>query len=366
MNGVAHGDIASRLMASDFDLDAYRPYIGEDGRQYLNLTRNGETEAVPVHNANASMLIREWIQLDQAVIKAAVPRLKAVADLRGRGLTYNLPNGMGHSVLQSQRQSNVSPATISMDPREMSKGDRPVYDTVQLPLPIVHKDFTIGARELAISRNGNMPLDTSMAEFAARAVAEGVEQLLIGAGSVQYTYAGATCYGYCNFPSRLTKSLTLPTTTNQATTLAEVLDMRQKAKNALHTGPYILYTSLAWDAFLDGDYILSGGNVATQTLRQRLKAIEGIDDVVTLDYLVGYDMVLVQLTTNVVRSVIGFDVTTVQWETLGGMQLNFKVMAMIVPQLRVDFNSLAGVVHGSVSGQTTATTGVQYVSLNNP
>jgi hypothetical protein len=47
--------------------------------------------------------------------------------------------------------------------------------------------------------------------------------------------------------------------------------------------------------------------------------------------------------------VIGMDVTTVQWETHGGMRLNFKVMAIMVPQLRSDFNGNAGIVHGSTA-----------------
>ncbi len=55
------------------------------------------------------------------------------------------------------------------------------------------------------------------------------------------------------------------------------------------------------------------------------------------------------MTTDVVREVIGMDVTTVQWETKGGMQLNFKVMAILVPQIRADQNSNTGIVHGTTA-----------------
>ncbi len=114
---------------------------------------------------------------------------------------------------------------------------------------------------------------------------------------------------------------------------------------------------------MDDDFSTYKGS---KTLRDRLREVEGIDDVVTLDYLVGYDMVLVQMTTNVVRTVVGMDITTVQWESHGGMKLNFKVMAIIIPQLRSDFNSNTGIVHGSVSGATTGPTGVPPFSLQNP
>jgi hypothetical protein len=41
------------------------------------------------------------------------------------------------------------------------------------------------------------------------------------------------------------------------------------------------------------------------------------------------------------------DITTVQWESHGGMQLNFKVMCLMLPQLRTDFYGNTGIVHGS-------------------
>lgn len=333
---------------------AYRTVVNEDGSKRTILT-----------NANATLLKQEWTVLDQTVIRAALPRLKAVADLRGRGLQLTIPNGMSKSVLQYQAQSDISPATMSMDGLAESAGDRPVYNLLGLPLPIIHKDFSFPSRQIAISRNGSMPVDLATAELAARRVAEGAEQLLIGVVP-SYTYAGVSVYGYTNFPNRITKALTLPTGSNAATTLSEVLSMRQSAANNNYPGPYILYVSRQWSQYMDNDYILVGGNVATQTLRARLRAIEDIEDVVTLDYLNGYDMVLVQLTSDVVREVVGMDITTIQWETHGGMRLNFKVMCILVPNLRTDFNGAVGIVHGAVSGQTTKPTNAQYVQTYNP
>jgi hypothetical protein len=47
------------------------------------------------------------------------------------------------------------------------------------------------------------------------------------------------------------------------------------------------------------------------------------------------------------------------------MELNFKVMAILVPQLRADFNSNTGIVHAVVTGATTQPTAI-YVKGNNP
>lgn len=372
-NGQASGSVATRLLECGFDPAVLRPFRGaKDGRSYISRpgpVLNGKQtyKAVPVANANATLLRLEWTALDEVVIRAALPRLRAVADLRGRGLQFTIPNGMAKTVLQTQAQSSITPATISMDGLGDSIGDRPNYNLTNLPLPIIHKDFSFPAREIAVSRNGNMPLDLSMAELAARTVAEGAEQLLLGT-SPSYSYGGGSIYGYTNFPQRITYALHSPLASGwiPRTLVNDILAMRQASQQALHYGPWVLYTSLAWDAFLDNDLNAVDANSSNITLRDRIRRIDGIEDVVTLDYLNGYDMVMVQQTTNVVREVVGMDITTVQWETHGGLQLHFKVMCILVPQLRADYNGNTGIVHGSVAGQTFQPSGIRTVGVNNP
>ena len=97
---------------------------------------------------------------------------------------------------------------------------------------------------------------------------------------------------------------------------------------------------------MDEDYEVAKGD---NTLRDRIGAIEGVDRPQTLDFLPTKTLLLVQKTPDVARMVVGMDVTTVQWESKGGMELNFKVMAIMVPQLRADFNSNTGIVHGTHS-----------------
>ncbi len=344
LSGQAHGDVATRLMNNNFDPNCLRPWIGQDGRTYLTTMQNGKPVVNLVTNVSATLRKDEWILLDQVIIKAAKARLRAVADLRSAGLQFVIPNGMGKTVLEFEKQSDISPADVSMDGIKEADSDRPLYDLTSLPLPIIHKDFQFSARQLATSRNGNTPLDTTMAELSARRVAEEAEKLLLGE-SASFAYGGGTVFGYTNFPDRLTKVLTAPTTANHAVTLAEILQMRTQSTDAFHYGPWILYNSNAWDEFLDEDFSsLKGDN----TFRERILSLDGISDVRTLDFLSGTQLILVQQTSDVARMVIGMDITTLQWESQGGMQLNFKVMAILVPQLRSDFNSNTGIVHGTV------------------
>jgi len=346
LNGQASGNVGATLLQNNMDPRALRPWIGKNGRSYRSVVgNNGIARAVPLVNANATLRKDEWKILDDAIVKAARQRLRAVADLRERGLQFTIPQGMGKTVLETETQSDISGATTSMDGLREAPADRPQFALNFLPLPIIHKDYHFTARQLATSRNGGSPLDTTMAELAGRRVAEEVERLLLGVAA-SFTFGGGTIYGYTNFPSRLTKTITSPNATGYAatTTVTEVLQMRDQLTTALHFGPYILYVSKSWDITLDDDFKAE----SDITLRERILRIGDIEDVRTLDFLTGFDMVMVQMQTDTVRLVVGMEMTTVQWETDGGLLQKFKVMTIMVPQLRADHNTNTGILHASV------------------
>jgi len=341
---MGSGSVAAKLINCGFNTNCLRPWIGKDGRSYISATENGKLIAKPVNNAVATLRKEDWIKLDEVIVPAAKARLKLVADLRGAGLEYGL-NGMGYTVLQTERMSDIGDASISMDGLREGANDRPEFDLINLPLPIIHKDFSFSARQIAASRNGQTPLDTSTAELAARKVAEEAEKLAIGVAS-SYTFGGGTIYGLINFGSRILADITDPTASGwtPVTLIDEVLSMIQQAQDAYHYGPYMLYMGSSWNQYLDRDY---STNYPGITLRSRLKIIQDIGDARTLDYLTGFNVVLVQMTSDTIREVVGMDITTVQWETNGGMLINFKVMAILVPQVRADINGKCGIVHGS-------------------
>lgn len=354
LNGQPVGNVAAQLLANNFDPCCLRPYLGRDGRSYItrNSGRYGNDgkpvyEAVPVTNTTATLRKDDWILLDQVIIKAAKRRLKAFADLRSAGLTYAVPNAMGKTVLESENMSDIGPATTSMDGLRRGDNDRPIFDLVNLPLPITHKDFSFSVRQIAASRNGGSPLDTTTAELAAENVAIQVEKMLLGVADT-YSFAGSSVYGYTNFPSRLVASMTLPTAAGWtgATLLNEIMAMKAQSVAAYHYGPWKLYNSPAWDIYLDADYSNAKGE---NTLRERLAKVQGVSESQTLDYLTGYQFIMVQQSPNVARAVIGMDITSLQWESHGGMQQNFKVMCILVPQLRTDQNSNTGLVHGTAA-----------------
>jgi uncharacterized linocin/CFP29 family protein len=347
LNGQAQGSVANKLMAHNWDPGALRPFVGSRGQSLLTVNTgqydsNGQAKTQTlVTNAPATLRKDDWLAIDRAVVKVAQPRLKLVGRLRAAGLQYTIPNGMGKTVLESETMSDITDANVSMDGLTQGAADRPEFDLVNLPLPIIHKDFHFSARQVMASRNGGSPIDTSNAELAARKVAEMAEKMALGTAST-YRYGGGYVYGLLNFPSRITGTIATPTTTNQQTILNDILIMKKRLQQDGHFGPYDCYFGLDWDPFLDGDY---NANYGGKTLRQRITEIQGIESAETMDYLTGYNVLLVQRTSDVIRMVVGMEIVTVQWETQGGMQLNFKVMAIMVPQVRADHNGQCGVCH---------------------
>lgn len=317
--GKVTGSVAMKLMASGMNVNCLR--------------------------TNATLLKDEWKQIDAAVLQAARQRFVGVADLQKRGLVYRFPNGLGKTVLEYQDMSELSAAEISMDGVTVGKNDRNEFELKYLPLPIIHKEFQLGIRALTASRQGLMPLDTTNAEQCARKCAEKVEQLLFN-GSGNFAYGGGTIYGYCDAPNRNIGDLMGKwddSSVDGEDILEDVRKMKQDSINALHYGPWILYIPTEYETKLDEDFKAN----SDKTIRQRILEIAGIEDVRVADYLTAGNVVLVQMTTDVVRLVEGLPITNIEWQTQGNMMFHFKVMTIQVGQVRADQNGKSGVVHYS-------------------
>jgi len=374
-NGRGVGPVAEQLAGCRFDPGLMRPYIDGRGRHCVTVNtgqRDGQgrtiyrkrlvsdmTQNGMVINGPTSLRKDEWLQLDQVVIRAARQRLRAWSDLSAAS-SYGGFNGMSKLILEHETMSDPGEAMVDFDGLTEGRTDSPKFQLEGLPLPITHSDFWFSSRRLAVSRNTGTPLDTTMGEAAGRRVAESIEKTLIGV-ETGLTYGTAadynnppTVYGYLNHPDIVTKTdLTTPNGTNPEVTLREVLAAVDQLSAQRFYGPFMVYHSTDWDQYMDNDYILTGGNVATQTLRNRLRAIETIQDVRRLDFLDSttnpFTLIFVQMTSEVARAVNGMDITTVQWETQGGMRLNFKVMAIQVPQIRSDYNGRSGILVATTS-----------------
>lgn len=332
------------------------------GRKIVSIThQEAMRRGLPVMNVNNATTLRkdQWIMLDQAVLPAVRQRLRAYADLRAAN-TYGGFDGMATPILEYEFVTDPGQARASMDALDEGMNFAPSFQLQGLPLPITHCDFWIGERFLAASRSKGQPADTLRGEMAGRRVGELIEQTLIGSqtgvtyGNPVYSYANTSqVYGYTNHPDRVTQSITALGSFTPETFYNDVIAMREKAYVNNFFGPFILYVSTTFDAKLDQVFKTNTGNYPLiGSVRQAVKGIDGITDVRRLDYLTSDTLLLVQMTADVVRAVNGLEVSTVQWDSKGGLQHNFKVMCIQVPQIRSVYKSgtttrVTGIVHGS-------------------
>lgn len=352
-NGRAYGEVAA-MAASTGRLDpgSMRPFIGRDGKAYVSVYTGGDAKNPKNYKSiqvNAATLRRdEWKQLDEAVLAISETRLNGIQDLIANNLVYNLGNAMGTTVLEWHDVSDAMEADLTMDGVSRSKGDRPTYQTNYLPIPIIHVDYEINARVLEASRKLGNPLDTTSAERAARKVSEKLEQMLFT--DTDYSFGSKDdrdrnkIYSYLNYPD--VNDVTLSehwdaSGKTGAEILADVLSMKQSSIEALHYGPWMLYIPTAYETVLDSDYDTTTPGT---TIRERILKIDGIKGVKVVDTLPAHKVLLVQMTSDVVRLVRGLPIQNVEWQTEGKFVTKYKVLTIAVPQIRSDANKKCGIV----------------------
>ena len=338
-----------RTFAFARTINDMRPFIGNDGRSYTTVNKGGDRNDPKNYGkqsivTNAALRFDEWRTLDEAVIKAGMQRLVGFEDLKRNGLTYPLNNAMGSTVLTYERLSEAMEASVDINPVKRTGGDQVTYETVHLPIPVIHSDYAINDRILQESRNRGNALDTVNAEAAARKVAEKLEDMLFGSTS-SLVYGGGTIYTYLSEPNINTVSLAIDWDNAYMTAkllLVDVTAMKAASIAERHYGPWMLYITTAYETNMDDDYSTSGNS--NMTVRQRILLLEGIQGVKVVDRLAANTVLLVQMTRDVVDVVDGLPIQNIQWNTEGGFIHNYKVLTIQVPRVKSDYNDRSGIV----------------------
>jgi hypothetical protein len=270
------GAPAQNLVAYNGDTRFIRPWLDtRTGRSFISIPQydqaSGKTVIKDVPTMNAATLRKDdWQMVDSAVVQAARPRLRFFGDLIQAGLEIRIPNALGKMVWQYERQSSISDATVSMDGVRKGDSDKPQYDLDQMPLPIIHKDFTFGVRHLTASHSSNTPIDISAAASAGQACAEMVEKLALGVAP-EHKFGGGSVYGICNHPNAITTLFTNPWLSNgefnpdwtPGLMQKQILTLRSKLYDAHHYGPFNIYHSPDFDVLLDDDFNITTSGISS-------------------------------------------------------------------------------------------------------
>lgn len=374
INGEPQGQLAGEMNQVRFDPGLMRPWIDGDGGRYMNvrtgrLIENEKGESVPeldvvplgrLINAglvpqvfNATSLPRlVWEKMDRSIIKASRDRLTAWADLRAANL-YSGFDGMGVTSISRGTMTDAGDAKVDLDGITQTLGDAHLITYDAVPLPITHMGFHFSARQLATSRNGGLPFDTSLAEQAARRISETIEKMTIGevdyssivlGSSTDFTRRGI--YGFQTQPDKITRTgitdvSSITEGTTQQALKTDVVNMVGDMYDQKFYGPFVLYYSTHYDEIMEYDYYTmtsSGATSPSITVRQRLEKISNISAVRRLDFMTTTQtLILVQMNSETVRAVVGMEPKTVQWVEQGGQKICLSVATIQVPDLRAQY-----------------------------
>lgn len=312
-------------------------------------TRTGAVEIRTPRGMVTNSLLRkdEWEELDRAVVEAAKYPLRAVADLRARGLVTRL-GGLGSMVSQYNQGSAMTAANVNMTGQAEGDADRVDFKLAGVPVPVIFKRFDIGTRQLEAARRMGDSLDTTHAMEAARVVAEKMEELLIDGGG--FTFNGSTLYGYTNEANRNTDTAAnygggdWGTITNVVPTVAGMISAAQGDNKY---GPYMLYAYTTQFNQAALSYYTDGSG---DTARDRILKLPGILGFEPLPTLAAGEAVLVQMTREVVDWAEAPEFATprlIEWASGDGMTGHFKVMAVGAPRVKSHYDGKSGIVHAT-------------------
>ncbi len=344
---------------------AMRPYINRKGQHvisqfqgYRRMMRNGKqvldkwgnpvNEPVLVERSfyrNALLQKYDWEQIDAVVQDVHRLPLVGIDDLRADGLVYPL-DGIGVSITTYEQLTDMSGATVAMNVAVQGDKDRPAFNPVSIPVPIISKPFSFDIRSLSASgRNGHTRLDTTTTRLATIKCREALEDILFNGSDVKS--GDASIYGYTTLTQRDTSTATLygggdfGTDGNGHKTL---VGMIEALRNKGFRGPYRAYIANTQYSQL---LALTGANLSETQLSVILRTIPNLKSVQASDRLADENVIVVQMTVDSVDLAVGQDLTPVSWMEYGGAVSEFRVLGAMVPRIKYDANGNAGVAHAT-------------------
>lgn len=289
---------------------------------------------------------REWQLYDRAVVQIARGRYTIVKDLLASGLRMKLTNPLAMMSVMWERIGDMDDAQIDMTGEAADIRDRLEFAQDSVPIPIIHKGFRVNIRHLLASRNYGQGIDVTHAEAATIKVVEMTEKLVIS-GNFSAGSLGGRVYGVTTYPYRLTGALAAAwTSATAAQIFNDVNTMVAQLEGVNMYGPYGLYIPRAYAQVLRKDYDTT--TATGRSILDRLMQIEGLKFIKTNQFLTGNNVVMVQLTKDVIEMIDGFQPRVVEWNTNGGMTSLFKVMSIMVPRIKRDALDQVGIAHYSI------------------
>lgn len=288
-----------------------------------------------------SLLTRdEWVELDRRVLTAQRPLLRMIADLRSRNLTYDL-GSFASLTSRWYKSSDVSRPTVNMTGRGSNR-DLPDTKRVEVPIPVIFKDFELDMRSLMASRRMGDGLDTAALTETTQVIIEEAEAMVLGTTTYP-NFNGLPLYGILNHPDRNTFTATgdWGTITNVIPTITGGIGV---LNGDLFYGPFHMYVST--NQYNEASMSYFGDNTG-ETPLDRILRMPQIAGFSMLPGLPDGTQIMMQMRDDVIDYAQPRDMQGVQlreWTTNDGLASGFKLMMVGAPRLKSKYDGKMGLL----------------------
>jgi len=323
--------------------EGFRPMSNDGTYKGIAVNTSGFVQVSNAMGVTANSLLRkdEWQMLDETVVEAASENLNAINRLKELGLVHPLG---GWWVVESQFNvsSQMTRADVSLLGDAGGEGDRVDFLLRSVPIPVVFKTYRIPMRQLEASRRMGGGIDVTHAYEAGRVVAEEMERIFF-AGDADIVLGGNTLFGVTN-----ETNINTGVATGDWGTISNILPTVENMITACaadgYYGPFDLwcarnqYGEATLQVFTDGS-----GETPKDRIERMVQINEG--GVHPADYLADGQLVLVQMTRNVIDYADGQAITNVEWKSGDGMVSSYKVMMVGAPRVKSDYENGSGICY---------------------
>lgn len=291
---------------------------------------------------NATLRKDEWEIIDERVNEEARNRLTVFERFRSRGLIQNVSVGDIERV--TERLDAFSEADVTWDGEADEERDRANYSQDRRAVPIISHGFRYGFRQLASSNRRGANLSTDSAGLAARSVAHKFQDILTN-GISSGAPSGGGVPGLTTAPNAIDVSLATNWDDSGGDPVADTIRMLEAAYAGFFFGPFDMHVPKNYWAFLQDDYSTQKGD---RTWLERIRAFEDIEDVMPNDALADDNVLLVQMTRDVMDVSLALPMTTWQWMK-NPAATNYRVLTIGGPHIKSvegqDGTTRNGIIH---------------------
>jgi hypothetical protein len=310
-----------------------------------------ETTVVESHNA-AALRHEEWKQIDDTLLEVNQLGTPFVDYLTRVGLATPLANAMGTLELSYEVMSDAHGGTLSMDGNVKSDDDALLFDMRTMPIPMFTKDWTIGQRQLMASRRKGTGLDVTMLRTFSTKLKQDIEDLFVNG---QFSNNGNTLYGLTKYPQRNVYGSGVVKWTDPAKTGADIFKDLKAMKKLLRGDKFrgVIFDVIVNEDYadvLDNDYVVDNN---AMTIRDRLRKIEGLGEIITCPSLGANQVVMLVRSKDVIEKLNGMPMTVIDLNEPNPATNKFRIQEITLPRIKHDYDGNCGIVHATFTADSS-------------